>query len=114
MAKHATAITRFPEPISIHDVRDAGIRLSDEDLTRLEAFNGVLRLGDEMLVFSHVPVAIEEGDVVVRHPDDLAWKLTSGTSTQIRNSVTHIPWEQRTHMKTLYDHGSDEPWEERR
>ena len=51
VAKHATAITRFPEPVSIHDIRDAGIRITEEDLTRLEAFNGVLRLGDEMLVF---------------------------------------------------------------
>jgi len=63
VAKHATAITRFPEPISIHDVRDAGIRLSDEDLTRLEAFNGVLRLGDEMLVFQpRSEWRFEEGD----------------------------------------------------
>ena len=51
VAKHATAITRFPEPVSIRDVRDAGIKISEEDLKRLEAFNGVLRLGDEMLVF---------------------------------------------------------------
>lgn len=51
VAKHATAITRFPEPVSIRDVRGAGIKISDEDLKRLEAFNGVLRLGDEMLVF---------------------------------------------------------------
>ena len=48
---HATAITRFPEPVSVRDLRDAGIRISDEDLASLESFNGVLRLGDEMLVF---------------------------------------------------------------
>jgi len=51
VAKHATAITRFPEPISLREVRDAGIRITDEELARLEAFNGVLRIGEDMLVF---------------------------------------------------------------
>ena len=51
VAKHATAITRFPEPISVRDIRDAGIRITDEELSQLESFNGVLRIGDDMLVF---------------------------------------------------------------
>jgi len=51
VAKHATAITLFPEPVSIRDVRNGGVRLSDEDLGLLESFNGVVRIGDEMVVF---------------------------------------------------------------
>jgi hypothetical protein len=34
-----------------YDIRDAGIRISDDELKQLEAFNGVLRIGEDMLVF---------------------------------------------------------------
>jgi hypothetical protein len=55
--KHHIAITRFPEPVSLKDVRAVGIKLSDEDVSRLAAIQAIQRFSDgdisnkEILVF---------------------------------------------------------------
>jgi DNA replicative helicase MCM subunit Mcm2 (Cdc46/Mcm family) len=55
--KHHVAITRFPEPVSLKDVRSVGIKLTDEDVSRLAAIDAIQRFSDgdisnkEMLVF---------------------------------------------------------------
>lgn len=51
----------------------------------------------------------------IRHPEDLTWSyLRDFYYPRFRNGVAMMTWEQRYPiMRTLYDHGSEDPWEER-